>query len=812
MKTHRRHIVSVLLLMLIILPVQVTGSTIRSTDQFPLPESLKPNVEFWIKVYSEYHDYEVAIHDNVDLTIVYEIVDLRKFGDYDDYTDATLWEHVEEIQKRYELCLRQLGERAFINHEDLTDFELKIYTLLDRKTDPAVYREAADCIRAQRGLRDHFMAGLIRSGRYIDYIKTVLHDHGLPAEISVLPHVESSFNIHAYSKFGAAGLWQFTRSTGRLFLDINYSVDQRLDPEKATEAAAKLMKRNYDILGTWPLAITAYNHGTNGMKKAIRELRTTDIGEITSKYTSRQFKFASRNFYAEFLAARHVVENYRDYFGDIEFDNPMQYHTITLPNYITITTISRLTDLTIEEIHDYNPSLRPSVLSSSRHIPKGFELKIPWRGDDFNIYTLLAAIPSTEKKNRQIESNWYQVQPGDNLKGIARRAGTTVDEIMALNDDIVDVHRIYVNQIIRLPEPEEVELVQSQSMDTNLVDNVSIQVESDKSVPIVLQEGGSFDTSVDDVVYYTVKSGDNLETIAARFKSSVDELIRLNDIKDSDMLVVGQRIKVMEKPVSVAQVMVEEALVVSDSDTTLISGEAIANLITPIPHGPSIEELMQIGPYQKVDVAEAGVPNLSIEEVDDANESQTLETDDIPVHPDLPSRPSNEIQDSVRRSEQNVLRLSDLISDHIIVHGVANAEYDTTMGRIYVLPDETLGHYADWLEVRTQQIRDWNGLSYYENLQLNKLLTLHFLTVSQKLFMQRRLEYHKSIEEDFYRSFYVQGVQLHRLQRGESVWELTNVLYEVPYWLMMKYNPNLKLNELHPGDEIIIPIIRSNEG
>ena len=110
------------------------------------------------------------------------------------------------------------------------------------------------------------------SGQYMIFLKKIFKKYDLPEELIVLPHVESSFNYKAYSSAGAAGIWQFTRGTGKQYLKISYEVDERLDPILSTEAAAKLLKRNYEVLGSWPLAITAYNHGAYGMKRAVKKL------------------------------------------------------------------------------------------------------------------------------------------------------------------------------------------------------------------------------------------------------------------------------------------------------------------------------------------------------------------------------------------------------------------------------------------------------------------------------------------------------------------------------------------------------------
>ena len=796
-----------------------TGDTkIKVDERFPLPESLKSNVEFWIRIYARYKNNEVVIHDNRDLSVIYEVIDTDKIKDGKDLSDRQIWNKIEDIKGKYEQSLTELGMRAEINPDILSEFELSILKKFKNSYNPADYRNAAKHVRAQKGLKEHFRDGLIRSGKYTEYIKQVLRTYGIPEDIKALPHVESSFNVHAYSKFGAAGLWQFTRGTGRLFLDINYSVDQRLDPELATIAAAKLLKRNYDILGTWPLALTAYNHGTNGLKRAIRKLRTTDIGVITSKYSSRNFKFASRNFYAEFLAARHVSENYRHYFGDLEFEQPLKYHKVKINNYLKITTIANALELSIDAIHEYNPSLRSSVLSAKRRIPRGFELKLPWQGDDFDPSSFWANIPITEKKNAQIESNWYRVQPGDNLKSIARRAGTTVDEIMALNDDIFNIHKIYINQIIRLPERDAATFAQAVKRTEGMKPEKPAGAAENEISGVAMNEKVERNDNVSsqNIASYTIAAGDNLENIASRFGTTVEEIIIMNNIKDKNTIVIGQEIKLVDD----VQLPVPVVLNEGDSISELLSEDAtfdsvrqdemmVENLVNAV-HGPSLEELMQEGGYQRY-------ADKTISAIDSDSmlikETSFLQNDEEMFPVVSPKNVAmNEKTNTGKGINSGVNRYSDIISDRVSIQQVSLSNPDSTIGKIFVLPDETLGHYADWLEIPTQKIRRWNGLSFYRDIQLGMELTLYFNKVKQKTFMQRRLEFMRSIEEDFYQTFFVDGVQLHRLRQGESVWELANAIYEIPYWLIIKYNPGVNLNDLRTGDEIIIPIIRTNKG
>ena len=147
-------------------------------------------------------------------------------------------------------------------------------------------------MRFQLGQADKFQEGLIRMGRWSGYIERVLEEHGVPHELVALPHVESSYNPRAYSRVGAAGIWQFTRSTGRLYLRVDHVVDERMDPFKASVGAARLLRDNHRRLESWPLAITAYNHGVAGIARATRKLGTRDIGAIAQRYR-RLFGYGS---------------------------------------------------------------------------------------------------------------------------------------------------------------------------------------------------------------------------------------------------------------------------------------------------------------------------------------------------------------------------------------------------------------------------------------------------------------------------------------------------------------------------------------
>ena len=295
---------------LLLTPFLCTFATAAEpADPFVHPPELEKDVRFWIRVYTEVTTDQGLLHDDWNLGLVYEV--LR----FDPASSPTHRERlVAEAKARYASLLRRF---AAGETEDLTPHERRILHAFGDKATPQDFRDAIDRIRFQLGQADRFHEGLIRAAVWEKQIAHTLAQHGVPAEIAALPHVESSFNLAAYSKVGAAGLWQFMPSTARRFMRVDGVVDERLDPYSATEAAANLMLYNYRLLGTWPLAVTAYNHGPGGLRRAQDELGTSDIAVIVKRYQGRTFGFASRNFYVAFLAALEVDRNADKYFGPI---------------------------------------------------------------------------------------------------------------------------------------------------------------------------------------------------------------------------------------------------------------------------------------------------------------------------------------------------------------------------------------------------------------------------------------------------------------------------------------------------------------
>ncbi len=398
----------------------------------------------------------MVLHDAVHLDKVYKVLDFRP------YLDEGMSEgEVDRLQRlQTDLELDRLRATLLRLHavggqgEGLTAEERKIVELWADDGSPDRFLAAADDKRlhSQRGLRERFSDGIRVSRRYLPEMERIFREEGLPVELTRLPLVESCFNLRAYSKVGAAGIWQFMPATGRRFMRVDNLVDERRDPIYSTHAAARFLDETYGALGSWPLAITAWNHGPDGVARAVDEVGSSDIGRIVRDYHGPAFGFASRNFYAEFLAALDVERHYRDYFGDLPLEHPLRTRERRLDRPLSIQAAARLCGADTDVVASLNPSLSPVVLSGRRPIPRGCRVRLP-EGGDAAFETRLAQLPDDEPavtrrpvRTARVAAHatrtkgavkhavvTTRVRPGQTLSHIAKRYKVSVASLKTTN-------------------------------------------------------------------------------------------------------------------------------------------------------------------------------------------------------------------------------------------------------------------------------------------------------------------------------------------------------------------------------------------
>ena len=726
-----------------------THGAAQDSQLFPRPPELEPAVRFWTRIYTEVDTQSGFLHDARNLAVVYDRMPLDR-------------RQIENRRNQIQTDLRVLagGKRS-----GLSEGQREILALWPEDVGNKVLREAVDNVRFQLGQSDRFLGGLRRSGAYRQHIDAVIREKGLPAELAVLPHVESSFNPNAYSSAAAAGMWQFGRATGQRFMRIDHIVDERMDPYIASNAAMSLLEYNHSVLGTWPLALTAYNHGAGGIARAVRETGTTDIETIVADYRGRSFGFASRNFYAQFLAVLDVEHNASDYFGDVNFDPAPVFRIVATDAFIDAEVFARSVGISLEQLQADNRALRPAVWEGNKRIPRGFPVKL--REGAVEGENVLALISDDFKFAVQTPDVAYVVERGDSLSVIARRFNTTVGRLVALNQ-LRSRNRIQIGQRLLLPQDNAV-------LDQTLAE-------------LAAQDG-----------QYTVRRGDTISVIASRFGVSEQQVLSLNGIADRNKIYPGQNLQLPGFEVQSRASAANEPDRLPEPDSGQATAEGLGQVTeeevlvaTRSPQAEPDSVSIVPAPEPVVDLAlvEELLPPAAVLPDNAELDSEVTEADEI-------AEAIDPVVDVAEANQQLVEDLSADPSDYSV-------RSDNT---IEIQASETLGHYADWLGIRAWDIRRLNSMAFRDPVIIGNRLRLDFSKVNIAEFERARREFHSTLQQEFFASYRIQNVETYEVRRGDNISTIARNRYSSPIWLVRQYNPELDFNWIQIGQPIVFPLL-----
>jgi membrane-bound lytic murein transglycosylase D len=406
MKQARLWLLSLLLSLASLVADARAQSNQPNQSPFPVPAGLESSIEFWKRVFSEYSLAQLIYFDPLDPSRIYEVVDVGEDSRTNEYINS---------------------ERSRIAAANDVDIER---------------------VKAQRGVKERTAAGIKRSGRYIAQIQQIFRDRELPAELSFLPIVESSYDIYARSSVGALGVWQFMPATGRQYMRVSRDIDERRDPLESSRAAAAYLKQAYEYLGSWPLAITSYNYGQAGMARAVAEVGSNNLVDLIQGYNHQYWGFAPKHFYAEFLAAVEIGTNLERYFPGLELDRAAPIKEQELTTNMSIASLLNSTGLSRDELFGWNPAITPTT----RIVPAGYRVKLP---SDRTIQPLVTVVQVQQvtrqpqpKEQQQVVH--HQVKRGETLFLIAQRYGASVKRILQANG-LRHAHLVRVGTTLRIP-------------------------------------------------------------------------------------------------------------------------------------------------------------------------------------------------------------------------------------------------------------------------------------------------------------------------------------------------------------------------
>jgi membrane-bound lytic murein transglycosylase D len=296
--------------------------------------------------------------------------------------------------------------------------------------------------------RDKFVSWLARSGRYIPVMRKLLREHGLPEDLVYMAFIESGFDPNAYSRSKAVGPWQFIYLTGKRYgLRVDWWVDERRDPEKSTIAAAKYLKDLYDTFACWYLAAAGYNAGEYKIAKALKRYRTEDFWTLTKV---RYLKRETKDYVPLMIAAALVAKDPEKYgFGDVEYEKPLRYEKVKVPELTGLSLVAKACETSLEEIKELNPDLRRGVTPPNEN---DYEIKIPYGRKDF-FQVAFEIVQAFEK----FEFKTHLVKKGETLKGLARLYRVDLDPLLEINH-LTKAARVSKGTILSIPISKDEEI------------------------------------------------------------------------------------------------------------------------------------------------------------------------------------------------------------------------------------------------------------------------------------------------------------------------------------------------------------------
>ena len=887
---------------------------LKCGQYFPCPDALRRRVDFWIDVYGRWRTNDAILHDAQRPHRVYKIIKGKACG-----TKGNT-QFIKEQKRQIRLRLERIATLIEQN-KTITQAKDKHYLNMFPERSPAVLRRATRNLRCQSGNKDGFRNALRRFGTYGPIVRRVLKDAGLHQDIQYLPFVESSYNPEAYSRVGAAGMWQIMPRTARVLgLELNATMDERLDPEAASWAAARYLKdsrKNLTVAARskkanvsdselTPFVITSYNYGVNGMRRAIKKLGP-DFLTVLNRYRTKKFRVAVKNFYAGFLAARHVAQNSKRFFGSYSKGRPLRYDTIMLRSSVSIDRIRAVFGISLSRLKSLNPALTRFVWHGWREIPGGYPLRLPLRqggwadkiaylhslppeadrgtpkrytvrsGDtacaiasafrvkcrdliDMNRLGRQAVIrvgqsvqiPMRTSGKRRLLSRAdpgvYTVAPGDTVCGIAKRYGVKCSALLATNEltsgSVLSVGRKLVipgalaetrgGGTYTVRKGDSACGVASRygvSCDTLLAANELSQqdlIYPGQALRIPRQlntatgtgrQSSTRKTLKTTVVEYRVKKGDNACQIATRLGVSCKALLTENRLGRRSVIHPGQKLLVSGVSEDVAKALGQNRRgpASSGSTYTVTAGDSVCEIAHN--RGVSCDELLAFNGLQTASIIVPGqalrlpgnaqnrrssstVSGAGVSKLISADDSGSTEVSSKQDQPDTASTASSE-------AVTPPSRVIEPLDQDIEFRIQATEQAGKRVYRINIEPGETLGHYSDWLRLGgIAAIRKLNGIQKTQNLQVGDVLLLPVSEQTQaSAFDQRRLEYHRVLVEEFKENFEVLNVQQYTIQPGDSVWRVASS-FELPVWLIMRYNPELRTTLPTTGNILRIPSIR----
>ena len=720
---------------------EITDYQLQCDEVFSCPKIIDRRVDFWVNVFYKWKKQNRILHDSRQPERVYMVLDTKD--------ECRRKNPKGEVRSSLNVVKKRLDELSKLVSKGASQAQLQKhpYYKLFPNASLKYIQDAKKSIRCQSGNREMFEQALQNFQIYRPYILNALQERKLPLDIQYLPFVESSYNPKAFSFAGAAGMWQIMPATARsLGLQVGSSVDERLEPEFATLAAAKYFRDSIDRLSKTakedqhstlpkdinPFVITSYNYGVRGMQRAISQVGT-DYEKLLKEYKSRSFQIAVRNFYASFLAARHVAQNQATFFPNLTFQQQTtDVNRIALPKPLFAKQLISTLNVPKTELAELNPGVTRRVWKNQHAIPTGYILKVPFKTSGWNEETnqLKKLKGATTGTGRGDSGRRHKVRSGQTACGVAKRYKVRCKDLISLNK----LNRkavIKIGQRLKIPGGvQKYRLTKIVKASQELREKLASQ-----TTPIDANSTGS----VNDVRVQTESTAEALQL--EQPPQVVNPNPKQNPLELSPFPTGRKSTSVLNGSVVQSEVVNDQAKGLTEST------EGNPTEITIVAKSkPASNQLKNETPS----------PSPSDSEI---NKVVNLET-------------------SIRERD----------------------------GRFWVsvLPSESIGLYADWLKVgTTRSIRQLNKLRGKASINVFQRIYLPKMTQKQKSdFNLSRNEYHLELQLQYFQRFKVSKIVRRNVKANETMWSISKN-NRIPMWLLMQYNQQIKQGKL-----VKIPIIK----
>jgi len=368
--------------------------------------------------------------------------------------------------------------------------------------------------------KDLFKRWLRRKKRYAPFVKEILREHGLPEDLVYLAMIESGFNLHAYSPMKAAGPWQFIPETGRRYgLVVNHWVDERRDLRKSTVAAARYLQELFDQFGCWYLAAAGYNAGENRIDKVIKRYSTKDFWKLRAYNTLPR---ETREYVPQLIAAAVIAKDPERYgLGAIANVEPFEFVKVTVPGGVPLKAVAKAASIDVPSVRSLNPEIRRGITPPG----KIYGIKLP---ADTDTVTFQSSLTSILTEGRRVVGVFrHMTRRRDNVRKIARRYGVSKSDLALVNSSPLRLRKGRSLYIPRFEKPEMGE-------ESNLIKTANLRKHMTKQKHLSKMD-------MEKTATHTVKKGETLSSIAAKYDMDVKMLKHINRLK-TDRIESGKRL------------------------------------------------------------------------------------------------------------------------------------------------------------------------------------------------------------------------------------------------------------------------------